>query len=169
MHPNVLLPLASSVLSFLFCALVFDQYLARRKPYQLVWSLGLLWYALSAGTEFLGGAFGWNELLYRLWYLIGAIGVAAYLGLGTIYLLGRSPFAWWAIGALALGALPAVFARSTGVAALGLGAAASLALVRWRSPRAFGHAFFAVTVAGTLLAAIRIFGAPIDLAALPAG
>ena len=49
----------------------------RRQPYQLVWTIGLLWYGISAGTEFLGGAFGWSEPLYRAWYLIGAFGVAA--------------------------------------------------------------------------------------------
>ncbi|HEU5318900.1 MAG TPA: hypothetical protein VFX49_22495 [Chloroflexota bacterium] len=169
MHANVLLPLASSLLSFLFCGLVFDQFLLRRKPYQLVWSVGLLWYALSAGTEFLGGAFGWNVALYRGWYLIGAIGVAAYLGLGTIYLLARTPFAWWAIGALVVAVVPAAAARHWDVAALGLAAAVIVGATRRRAPAAFGHAFCAVTVAGTLLAAWRVLGAPVDPAALPAG
>jgi hypothetical protein len=81
---NVVLPFLSSSLSFVFAVLVADQWLRRRQPYQLVWTIGLLWYGISAGTEFLGGAFGWNDGLYRVWYLVGAFGVAAYLGLGTI-------------------------------------------------------------------------------------
>ena len=53
------------------------------------------WYGISAGTEFLGSAFGWSEPLYRTWYLVGAFGVAAYLGLGTIYLLNRTRFGYF--------------------------------------------------------------------------
>src|SRR3990172_1962590 len=70
--PNVVLPLGSSVLSFVFAAFLFDQWRERRRPYQLIWALGMLWYALSAGTEFLGGFAGWSEPPYRAWYLIGA-------------------------------------------------------------------------------------------------
>ena len=94
MDLNVVLPLASSTLSFLFAAALLDQWRERRRPYQLIWAIGMLWYALSAGTEFLGGAFGWSEPLYRAWYLIGAVWVAGWLGLGTVYLLGRTRFGY---------------------------------------------------------------------------
>jgi hypothetical protein len=93
--PNVVLPLLSSLLSFVFAVLVADQWLRRRQPYQLVWTIGLLWYGISAGTEFVGGAWGWNEPLYRSWYLIGAFGVAAYLGLGTVFLLRSTRFGYF--------------------------------------------------------------------------
>jgi hypothetical protein len=89
---NVVLPLCSSVLSFVFFAFLIDQWRERRRTYQLVWAIGMLWYGLSAGTEFLGGAFGWSEPLYRTWYLIGAIFVAGWLGLGTSLLLARTRF-----------------------------------------------------------------------------
>ena len=92
---NVVLPFLSSALSFAFAILVADQWVRRRQPYQLVWTVGLLWYGISAGTEFLGSAFGWNEPLYRAWYLVGAFGVAAYLGLGTVYLLNRTRFGYF--------------------------------------------------------------------------
>ena len=95
MDPNVVLPLLSSALSFVFAAMVGDQWLRRRQPYQLVWTIGLLWYGISAGTEFLGSAFGWSEPLYRTWYLIGAFGVAAWLGLGTVFLLERTRFGYF--------------------------------------------------------------------------
>jgi hypothetical protein len=35
---------------------------------------------------------GWNEALYRIWYLTGAVWTAGWLGLGTAYLLGRTRF-----------------------------------------------------------------------------
>ena len=94
MNPNVVLPFLSSLFSFAFAAMVGDQWLRRRQPYQLVWTIGLLWYGISAGTEFIGGAWGWNEPLYRVWYLIGAVYVAGWLGLGTVYLLTRTRFGY---------------------------------------------------------------------------
>src|SRR5207245_10961689 len=100
---NVVLPLGSSVLSFVFAAMVLDQWWQRRHAFQLVWGIGLLFYGISAGTEFLGSAIGWSEPLYRVWYLIGAVFVAGYLGLGTIYLLSRSRFGSFAGAAVLLG------------------------------------------------------------------
>jgi hypothetical protein len=89
---NVILPFGSSMLSFAFFALLVDQWRQRHRPYQAIWAVGMLWYALSAGTEWVGGAFGWSEPLYKSWYLIGAIWVAGWLGLGTVYLLGKTRF-----------------------------------------------------------------------------
>jgi hypothetical protein len=94
MNLNVVLPLCSSLLSFVFFAFLIDQWRERRRSYQAVWALGMLWYGLSAGTEFLGGALGWSEPLYRVWYLIGAIWVAGWLGLGTVLLLGKTRFGY---------------------------------------------------------------------------
>jgi hypothetical protein len=102
---NVVLPFLSSVLSFAFAVLVADQWLHRRQPYQLVWTLGLVWYGIGAGAEAVGGAFGWNEPLYRAWYTFGAFGVAAYLGLGTIFLLNRTRFGYFVAVAFGLAAL----------------------------------------------------------------
>ncbi|MDP2932159.1 MAG: hypothetical protein Q8O05_06675 [Chloroflexota bacterium] len=82
-----LIPLVSCLVSLAFSLAVLDQFLARRKPYQLVWAIGLLMYFISTGTEFWAGFWGINQIIYRLWYLIGAIFVAAYLGMGTVYLL----------------------------------------------------------------------------------
>lgn len=86
---NTYIPLASSVVSFVFAIVVLDQYFARRQPYQLIWAIGLFMYFISTGTEFWTGQWGMNLLAYRLWYLFGAIGVAAYLGIGIVYLLVR--------------------------------------------------------------------------------
>ena len=105
MNFNVVLPLCSSLLSLIFCVLLADQWRERRRSYQAVWALGMLWYGLSAGTEFLGGAFGWSEPLYRAWYLIGAIWVAGWLGLGTVLLLGKTRFGYAFAGSLFLAGL----------------------------------------------------------------
>ena len=52
---NVVLPLGSSVLSFVFAALVLDQWWQRRHSFQLVWAIGLMCYGLSTGAEFQEG------------------------------------------------------------------------------------------------------------------
>jgi hypothetical protein len=100
---NVVLPLASCLVSVVFAALVLEQWWQRRRPFQLVWGAGLLWYAISSGTQFAGAAFGWSPALYRAWYLFGAILVAAYLGMGTVYLLSHTGFGHFAGVSIALG------------------------------------------------------------------
>lgn len=80
-------PLVSSIVSLLFALTVLDQFFARRKAYQLVWAIGLFMYFIATGAEFWVEVGGLNEIAYRLWYLFGAILVAAYLGMGTLYLL----------------------------------------------------------------------------------
>ncbi len=105
MNLNVILPGLSSTLSFVMALAVFDQWRTRHRPYQLIWTLGMLFYGIAAGTEFLGGAFGWNDALYRMWYLAGAIWVAGWLGLGTAFLLGRTRFGYAFAAALFLAGL----------------------------------------------------------------
>ncbi len=83
------IPLITAIVSLVFAFTALDQFFARRQPYQLVWAVGLLIYSVAAGAEFWMESQGLieSELAYRLWYLIGAIFVAAYLGMGTLYLL----------------------------------------------------------------------------------
>src|SRR5260370_17490145 len=100
-----ILPFASSLLSFVFAAMVLDQWWQRRRAFQIVWGIGLIWYGIAAGTEFLGSAFGWSEPLYRTWYLIGAFLVPAYLGAGTLYLLNKTRFGYFVAVSIALGGL----------------------------------------------------------------
>jgi hypothetical protein len=102
---NVLFPLGSCVVSLIFAGLVFDQWRQRRRSFQLVWGIGLLWYAVSTGTEFAGSAFGWNDPLYRAWYLTGAFLVPAYLGVGSLYLLGKTRFGYFVAASVVLGGL----------------------------------------------------------------
>lgn len=83
------IPLVTCITSFIFAIIVLDQYFARRKPYQIIWAIGLFMYSISTFTEFWWNVYGHQEIMYRLWYLVGAVLVAAYLGQGTIYLLMR--------------------------------------------------------------------------------
>ncbi|MEE8194106.1 MAG: hypothetical protein V3T73_01220 [Dehalococcoidales bacterium] len=90
---NLVLPLVAAIVSFVFAVTVLDQFFAQRKPYQLIWAIGLFMFFVSSESALWIEARGLNETTYRLWYLFGAILVAAYLGMGTIYLLVRRPVA----------------------------------------------------------------------------
>jgi hypothetical protein len=81
------IPLVSSAVSLIFAVTVLDQFFAKRKPYQLIWAIGLFMFFIGTGAEFWTEAWGLNQTIYRLWYLFGAISVAAYLGMGALYLL----------------------------------------------------------------------------------
>lgn len=97
---DTVLPLLSSVVSFIFGATVFAQYRSRRKMHQLVWSFGLACFGISAFTEFLKGVGVWNVAVYSTWYIFGAFFVAAYLGMGTVYLLAPRRIANGVMGIL---------------------------------------------------------------------
>jgi hypothetical protein len=92
--PAVVLPALTSILALVFTLALFDQWRERRGGFQLIWTLGMLFYGIGAGCEALAAAGGWNEGLYRTWYLTGAVWTAGWLGLGTAYLLGRTRFGY---------------------------------------------------------------------------
>lgn len=94
MTVTVLLPALTSALALLFSVALFDQWRERRGGFQLIWAMGMLFYGVAAGCEALAGAGGWNETLYRTWYLTGAIWTAGWLGLGTAFLLGKTRFGY---------------------------------------------------------------------------
>ena len=129
LHPNVLLPTLTSLLGFGFAGALLWRLRTRRQPYHLLWLLGLLWYALAAGSEALGGATGWTPELYRVWYATGAIGVAAYLGAGTVYLHREPSFGSLTVVCLLVGSIPALASRHIELGLVGLGVASLLTLV----------------------------------------
>jgi len=94
MNATVVLPALTSILALVFSIALFDQWWERRRTYQLVWAFGMLFFAIASGCEAVAGAGGWNEALYKTWYLTGAVWTAGWLGLGTTFLLGRTRFGY---------------------------------------------------------------------------
>ena len=92
--PSGWLPAVTSILALVFAVAVFDQWRERRQGFQLIWAIGMTFYGIASGCEALGAAGGWNETLYRTWYLTGAVWTAGWLGLGTTWLLGRTRFGY---------------------------------------------------------------------------
>lgn len=109
---TILLPAVTSLLAFLFVLLLLDQWRDRRHGFQLAWAFGMLCFAIGSGSEAVAATSGWNETLYRAWYLAGAVLTAAWLGLGTAFLLGRTRFGYMYAVLLLLSGLVALMIRN---------------------------------------------------------
>jgi hypothetical protein len=90
----LLLPAATALLGIVFSVALMDQWLQRRHTYQIIWAAGMLFFSVAVACEAIGALAGWNGLLYRTWYLTGAVWSAGWLGLGTAFLLGRTRFGY---------------------------------------------------------------------------
>ncbi|HEV7126631.1 MAG TPA: hypothetical protein VGN32_04225 [Ktedonobacterales bacterium] len=88
----------ASILSLVAAVFIFDQYLVRPRPYKLLWALGLLFYGLAAGADAAGTLSHWTVLDYKAWYYFGGVLTAAYLGLGSLFLLAPRRWAWIVAG-----------------------------------------------------------------------
>ena len=86
---NTLVPFTSAIVSFVFALVVFRRYARKRSAHLLLWGIGMTFYGIGGFCEAYFGAFGWNQFIFRSWYLFGAILVAAWLGQGTVYLLAK--------------------------------------------------------------------------------
>lgn len=106
---NGILPLLSSTITFIFAVLVFKRWGLRHRLYLLLWGIGLVFYGIGGAMEAYFGFFGWNETVFKLWYLFGAVLVAAWLGQGTAFLLLRPKIAWSLFAILLVGSLYAAF------------------------------------------------------------
>jgi hypothetical protein len=104
-----IVPLLSGIISFGFAFFVLKRFLERKGAHLLFWGIGGLFYGIGGLCEAYNGAIGWNPLVFRLWYLFGAILVAAWLGQGTVYLLAKRKWANTLLVILVLGSLFGAF------------------------------------------------------------
>jgi len=159
-----ILPALTSILALLMALALFDQWRERRQPFQLVWAIGMAFYGIAAGCEAIAAAAGWNELLYRTWYLTGAVLTAGWLGLGTALLLARTRFGYavaisiFLAGLFTLltfvkykyegaGSTPILYFIGAGLLALAIGVETYFQNERW-------PAFMAIGVVGASLVAL---------------
>jgi hypothetical protein len=83
----------AAAVSWLFALLTWGQYRSRGKLHQLIWSIGIAFFALGVTIEAVArGQGAWSDGGYRLWYFSGAMLGVAFLGQGTLHLLDRQ--AW---------------------------------------------------------------------------
>lgn len=81
------IPIATTVVALSFSAVLLRRYRQRGGTHLLWWSIGTFTYALGTITEASVTLFGWNEGLFRAWYITGALLGGAPLAQGTVYLL----------------------------------------------------------------------------------
>jgi hypothetical protein len=99
---------AAALVALAFALSTYERWQDRRRPHELAWSLALALFALAAGTLATGEAVGWNEPLFRLYFLAGAVLNVPVLALGTVLLHGggrRAGLAVFAFCAFAAGVL----------------------------------------------------------------
>jgi hypothetical protein len=112
------IPLIAGLVGVVFGGLVLRQFLARRRPYQLAWAFALELFGWAALIEAAGILGGWNDGLYKMYYLLGGILNVGWLAIGEVYLLaGRRTghLAAAVMGAISLAALVAVVLSHTDV------------------------------------------------------
>jgi hypothetical protein len=85
--PMAAIPLTTAVIASVFALSLLDQFLERWRPYQAVWTVGMVLYAVGSLLQGLWQMGVMEEAVFRLWYLTGGMLTAPYLGAGTVYLL----------------------------------------------------------------------------------
>jgi hypothetical protein len=169
---TTLLPTLTAILALVMAIALIDQWRERRQPFQLVWGIGMAFYGIAAGCEALAAAGGWNEGLYRTWYLTGAMLTAGWLGLGTALLLAKTRFGYtfalltFLAGLFTLltqkkfnyegaGSTPLLYFIGAGLFALAIAVETYFQNERWPAIAAIG-----VTVV-TVLGAILVYTVPL--------
>jgi hypothetical protein len=83
-----LIPILTTTVAVMFAAVVFKRYRDRRSgPHLLWWAFGILVFGVGTFAESVVTVFGWNEFVFRGWYIAGALLGGAPLAQGTVYLL----------------------------------------------------------------------------------
>lgn len=90
MSTNLLhyLPIASTIVAAAFAYVLYQHWQTNTSArYVMWWMIGIALYGLGTLTEALTTLFGWNEPVFRTWYVAGALLGGAPLAQGTVYLL----------------------------------------------------------------------------------
>jgi hypothetical protein len=82
------IPVFTTILAVLFAPVVFRRWRERRPaPHLLWWAMGITLYGVGTFTEGFTTLFGWNEVIFRSWYISGALLGGWPLAQGTVYLM----------------------------------------------------------------------------------
>jgi hypothetical protein len=81
------LPIFTTVISAVFAWLILSRYRTKRHSKQLLWwGIGVAVYGAGTLVEAMTTLFGWHVVVFKIWYITGALLGGAPLALGTVYL-----------------------------------------------------------------------------------
>ena len=81
---EAILAFGAALLALRLAGLLAARWRERRAPQLAAWSAGLAAYALGAAAIAWGAAAGWNDGVFRAYYLFGGLLTAALLGAGSL-------------------------------------------------------------------------------------
>jgi hypothetical protein len=81
---EAILAFGAALVALRLAGLLAARWRSRRQPRLALWSAGLAAYALGAAAIAWGAAGGWNEGVFRAYYLFGGLLTAALLGAGSL-------------------------------------------------------------------------------------
>lgn len=88
MEAVLYLPILTTLFAAYFSHRIFKHYRERKSgPHLLWWTFGVAAYGLGTLFESLVTLFGWRPVLFRMWYISGALLGGVPLAQGTVYLL----------------------------------------------------------------------------------
>jgi hypothetical protein len=100
------IPILTTILAALFAPVVYRRWSERKPaPHLWWWAVGIAVYGLGTLTEATTTLFGWQEPVFRAWYISGALLGGWPLAQGTVYLMfSRRTANWMAaiVGAVAI-------------------------------------------------------------------
>ncbi len=81
------LPILTTVVSLIFALKIFQRFRQRGGKHLFWWGLGVLVYGMGTFAEAWITLLGWNPIIFRFWYFVGAILGGAPLAQGTVWFL----------------------------------------------------------------------------------
>lgn len=82
------IPILTTIFAFIFGVIVLRNWRQHKgATYLFWWGLGILVYGVGTFAESLTTLFGWQEWVFRLWYISGALLGGVLLAQGTVYLM----------------------------------------------------------------------------------
>jgi hypothetical protein len=80
------IPIATTLVALAFTGILLRRWRLRGGTHHLWWAIGTLTYAAGTITESATTLFGWDPVVFRLWYITGALLGGAPLAQGSVYL-----------------------------------------------------------------------------------
>ena len=89
------LPILTTIISVLFSWRVLQRFYRTRGTHLLWWGVGILCFGLGTLAESWITLLGWNPILFKFWYIVGALLGGAPMAQGTVWLLLKASTARW--------------------------------------------------------------------------